>query len=266
MQNLKNEWYDAVFKRRSRRQYNAKNLSDEDITHLHEFSKELNTKIDGVKIEIINQNPDEVFKGIIGSYGKIKGAPAYAAFIGNTNDNNLQEKIGYIGESFILEATSIGVATCWVGGFFRKDMVTKHVYINENEQVLAVTPLGYSPTDYSFEEKMMSMFATGHKRKNIEELCVGGYNDNWPEWVKSALELGRLAPSAVNRQPWRFHVENNSIKVSSESANDSYQISKRLDCGIAMIHIEVGVMKHGVRGTWKFLNHPDVAVFIIDYH
>jgi len=260
----KSKWYEAVFKRHSRRQYNNINISDEDLTHLNKVSQQLNNKIDGVKIVVINQNHDEVFKGVVGSYGKIKGASAYAAFIGDMNDYNVHEKVGYIGESFILEATSLGVATCWVGGFFRKEMVSKHISINTNEQVLAVTPLGYAPTEYSFEEKLMSMFATGHKRKSIDELCVDKYNNDWPEWIKSALELGRLAPSAVNRQPWRFHVDNNSIKVSADSVKESYQISKRLDCGIAMVHIEVGAMKHGVKGRWQYLKHPDVAVFTIE--
>jgi len=85
-----------------------------------------------------------VFKGAIGSYGKIKGAPAYVAFIGKLEDPNIQEKVGYIGECLILEATSMGLATCWVGGFFRPDVVSKHITIRQNERVLAVSPLGYA--------------------------------------------------------------------------------------------------------------------------
>jgi len=70
---------------------------------------------------------------------------------------------------------------------------------------------------------------------------LNGLNREWPDWIISALEAARMAPSAVNRQPWRFSVEeDDSIKISVDSFRDPYRISKRLDCGIAMVHIEVG--------------------------
>jgi len=122
----KDKWYEAIFQRHSRRQFNGKPLIPKEIDYLSDFSQELNRNIDGFRVEIVNQSPEDVFKGAIGSYGKIKGAPAYAAFIGNQEDANIQEKVGYIGECLILEATSMGLATCWVGGFFRRALVEKH--------------------------------------------------------------------------------------------------------------------------------------------
>ncbi|MTI79690.1 MAG: nitroreductase [Firmicutes bacterium] len=254
------KWYDAIYQRRSRRQFNGRELSTDITSHLEEFSKEINEYITGVKAVLVNENPNQVFKGAIGSYGSIKGAPAYVAFVGNMEDANVQEKVGYIGEGFILEATSIGLATCWVGGFFRKEVAQKQVQINPNEQILAVSPVGYVDDKYSLEEKIMSKFAKSHNRKSLDELCVTE-EKNWPSWVQLALDAARLAPSAINRQPWRFSVEDNNIKVSADSLKDSYHISKRLDCGIAMIHIEVGANHGGVKGRWSYLEKPDVALF-----
>lgn len=257
------KWYDAVFQRRSRRQFNGKSLDSEVLTQLISFSNELNKESCGVRTKIVNHDPKDVFKGAIGSYGKIKGAPAYVAFIGNIEDSHVQEKVGYMGECFILEATSKGLATCWVGGFFRPEVVMKQISISEKEQVLAISPLGYALEQYSFEEKIMSGFASGHKRKDMEVLCLDGYKKNWPVWVKTALELGRLAPSAVNRQPWRFSVDTDAIKISVDNLKDSYHISKRLDCGIAMLHIEIGIKHEGLRGQWEYLDQSDVAIFKI---
>src|SRR5690554_6514440 len=141
---IKEEWYETIFQRRSRRQFGNKPLTLEEVTCLTDFSQELNKSLEGVRVEIVNQNPEDVFKGAIGSYGKIKDAPAYAAFVGNVKDINVQEKTGYIGECLILEATSRGLATCWVGGFFRPSVVGKQITIDKDEQVLAVTPIGYT--------------------------------------------------------------------------------------------------------------------------
>lgn len=264
MQIPEDKWYDAIFQRRSRRQFTGKPLTPEEVTYLIDFSQELNRNVGGARVEIVNQSPNTVFKGAIGSYGKIKGAPAYVAFVGNLEDPNTQEKVGYIGECLILEATSMGLATCWVGGFFKPDVVSEHITISQNERVLAVSPLGYASEQHSFEEKLMSGLASGHKRKDLEILCLDGFRKDWPEWARTALTVGRLAPSAVNRQPWRFSVETNAIKISVDSVKDSYRISKRLDCGIAMAHIEIGARYEGVRGRWDYLPQPDIAIFKVE--
>ena len=84
------------------------------------------------------------------------------------------------------------------------------------------------------------------------------------EKLAKILEAARLAPSAVNRQPWRFLVREESITLSTDDLNDSYGISKRLDCGIAMLHIEVACRVHGIAGGWRFLDPPGVATWQIE--
>ena len=77
------------------------------------------------------------------------------------------------------------------------------------------------------------------------------------------MEAARLAPSAVNRQPWRFYMEPNGITVSVDSSLVEWGISKRLDCGIAMLHIEVAALDCGVKGKWELLGAPQVARFTV---
>ena len=63
---------------------------------------------------LVTQSPSDVFKGAIGPYGKIRGAPAFIAFIGNMENRNIQEKVGYMGEGIILEAEAMNLGTCWL--------------------------------------------------------------------------------------------------------------------------------------------------------
>lgn len=264
MQIIKDHWYDAIFRRHSRRKFNGIPLALSEVMYLTDFASDLNHMVHGARAVVVNKSPDNVLKGAIGSYGKIKGAPAYVAFLGKIDDPHVQEKVGYIGECFILEATAKGLASCWVGGFFKPDEVRQHIEIRRNEQIIAVSPLGYADINYTLEEKIMSGFASGHKRKAIEKLCLDGFQTKWPDWVKEALKLAVLAPSAVNRQPWRFSVENETIKISVDSLRDTYHLSKRLDCGIAMVHIEVGAKHQGIQGAWEYLQHPEVAIFKVE--
>ncbi len=258
-------WYQAIFQRHSRRQFNNKPLPKGITNNLFKVQEELNVHLSGARIVFENQDPGAIFSGIIGSYGKIKNAPTYAVFIGDMRDPNIQEKVGYLGECFILEATALGLGTCWVGGFFRPEVVAQQVKIETYEKVLSVTPVGFVDPSYSFTEKMMSGMAGSKKRKPLNELCLTD-EQTWPVWVKSALEAARLAPSAVNRQPWRFFIENNLITVSQDSEKgiadkSKSNISKRLDCGIAMAHIEIAALKNGINGEWKYLDHPNIATF-----
>lgn len=257
------EWYHWIQLRHSRRQFNGQPLSQKDLRYVLDFIEELNNHLEGFRAVLVTENPNAVFRGAVGTYGKVKDAPAYVAFISHTSDPNVQENTGYLGECFILEATRLGLSTCWIGGFFNPDSIKSSIDLSPNERVLCVTPVGYTEKSYTFEEKLMSGFARSHKRKKLTSLCRGLPQKQWPEWVRSALEAGRLAPSSVNRQPWRFLITEKSITVSVDNSKMELGISKRLDCGIAMLHIEVGALNADVRGKWEYLQDSDVARFYI---
>lgn len=201
----------------------------------------------------------DVFKGFLGSYGKVKGAPAFIAFIGSMDDPHVQEEVGYTGEGIILEATALGLNTCWVGGFFRPENVASLIKLGNNERVLAVTPVGYAQRFESFEEKVMTGFGRNHKRLPISTLVTGFGTEILPQWEKESVEAARLAPSAVNRQPWGFNIEPDGITVFVRTSSPEFNVSKRLDCGIAMLHIEVAALNFGCKGEWQFLQTPKVA-------
>ena len=209
----------------------------------------------------MTESVKDVFKGIIGSYGKVKDAPAFIAFIGNMDSASVQEEVGYTGEGVILEATALGLNTCWVAGFFKPESVASLVEIKSNERVLAVTPIGYARRFESLEEKLMTGFGRTHRRLPVSKLLNRLGQGELPEWVRSSIQAARLAPSAVNRQPWGFDVQDDCITVYVRTGGPEFSVSKRLDCGIAMLHIEVAAMICGIRGEWQFLKIPRVARF-----
>ncbi len=255
-------WFDAILKRRSRRRFDNKPLEKEHLEQMNYVCREFHP-FQHARAILVTESSDKVFKGIIGSFGKVKNAPAFIAFIGNMESSYVQEQVGYTGEGIILEAQALGLSTCWVGGFFKKRVVQSLIEINNTEKVIAVTPVGYAVKNLAFEEKLMTGFGRTHKRKELPMMVTGMNDAKRPEWINKALDAARLAPSAVNRQPWLFHVEYDGITVLVNSTKQGYGLSKRLDCGIAMLHIEVAALSCGVSGQWQFLEHPSVARFII---
>ena len=144
--------------------------------------------------------------------------------------------------------------------------VTSFIEIGEGERVLAVTPISYPKKRHSLEERLMTGFGLTHRRRPLSGLVTGLHESAWPQWIELALEAARLAPSAVNRQPWRFNVETDSITVSVNTLRREYGLSKSLCCGIAMLHIEIAALTCGTRGNWEFLDQPQVARFTIEGH
>jgi len=256
-------WYSAIEKRRSRRQFDiARPVPPDLLIQLNSTCASFRP-FPNARAELVTESSGRIFKGVVGAFGKVKDAPAFIAFIGNMESPYIQEEVGYTGEGIILEATALGLDTCWVAGFFRPDLAAALVGIAGNEKILAVTPVGYASKSESVEEKMMTGFGRNHRRKPLNSLTSGLRKEQRHGWVKMSLEAARLAPSAVNRQPWGFHVEPDSVTVFVRTTGPEFNVSKRLDCGIAMLHIEVAAMTCGFHGEWDFLNSPQVARFTV---
>ncbi len=253
-------WYGAIRTRRSRRQFNGLPVAPDAWARLEKACADFRP-FQNARAVLVEDSPSRLFKGIVGPYGKIRGAPSFVAFVGNMNSASVQEEVGYTGEGIILEAEALQLDTCWVGGFFRHEVAASSVDIGAAERIIAVTPVGYASERPSVEERLMTGFGLTHRRKALRSMVRGLREDDWPDWVKVALYAARIAPSAVNRQPWVFNVEHDSITVSVNRPGMELSVAKRLDCGISMLHIEVAALCHGVRGTWDFLKAPQVARF-----
>jgi len=256
-------WYPAINTRRSRRNYDkGRPIGAEARNRLHEVCSGFRP-YNSVRVEFIDEPPDDIFANALGFYGNIKGAPAFLAFIGDSADPNVQEKMGYAGEAAVLEATSLGLGTCWVALTYNAKAVKSLVSLGKGEKMICVSPVGYTTEQWSFEEKAMSGFGSNHQRKPLPSMVGGLPQTSWPGWVQSAVEAARLAPSAMNRQPWGFLVEERGITIYVKDRGLEFNVARRLDCGIAMLHLELGALSHGVSGNWELLKQPQVARFSV---
>ncbi|TFG30843.1 nitroreductase [Candidatus Thorarchaeota archaeon] len=251
-------WYNSISLRHSQRKYSGE-VPDESVTSGIEKVCTEFAPFPGVRSVLVREPANDVFKGAVGQYFfKVTKAPYYIAFIGDITKANIQASVGYTGEGIILEATALGLNTCWVGGFYKREAVLKQIDLKDNEQLLAITPIGYSLDG----KDRVGNSPKKHRRKELNGLILSK-EDNIGSWIDSTLEAARLAPSAANRQPWRFSISEDSITVSSSSNREGFGVSRRLDCGIAMLHLELGALVSGFKGSWEFLDYPEIARFLI---
>lgn len=262
MNSQNEEWYNAVELRRSRRKFTGEPIQSEKINRLGELIASLNRTVDNCRVLLVESHDGSIFSGIRGGYGVIKGAPSYLAFIGKSGHSSSYEKLGYIGEAAVLEATRLELGTCWVSGTFDPAAAAKDMNLEPEELLVAVSPLGYPLDAYAFSEKMMSGLAGSRKRKALKDITAGWSLERWPEWATCAAEAARLAPSAMNRQPWIFRFEGAELVIETSNSSGGFgsRFSKRLDCGIALRHLVVGAQQSlGAAVAVKFNESPRVA-------
>jgi len=253
-------WYHAIQKRGARRHFDKNRLIEPgSITALENICSWF-TPYEGARAVFIQHPAEDIFKGIIGGVGKIKDPPAFIAFIGMLEIDSIDEKSGYTGEGVILEATTLGLDTCWVAGTYYSERAARFLDLKKNEKLFAVSPVGYAFSDKSFEEKLMSGFGAAKKRHSPCRLGVINWEE-LPEWVQKSIDAARHAPSAINRQPWGFSADKTGITIYVRTKGGDLGFSKRFDCGIAMLHIEVAALYCGIKGEWEFLRNPQVAHF-----
>ena len=223
---LEARWYDAIRTRQSVRKYAAP-PTDEQLSRLGSMARQLSWQ--GVRIVLL--------KGP-GLKSVIKGTDVYATII--ATKETPKELEGYAGEALALECASMGLGSCWLGGGFYKSVVKIAAKPKDNERISCVLAIG----------QCNELLPPRHKRKPLASTC--GKNDaeraELPAWQRSALESAALAPSAINRQPWRFIVTPGAIQVLDRGGNFGYG---PLDRGIAMLHLAVGAMRAGAQGVWR---------------
>jgi len=254
------DWLGVVARRRSRRAFDRRPADVESLERIGALCDTWRPHLDA-RVALVKQPAVDVFTGVLGSYGKVAGAPHVLVFIGNEQADFADQHVGYTGEAIVLEATLLGLATCWVGGFFSPKKVAGVVELAPGERVYAVSPLGHARANDSLSERTMAGLAGARRRKSVAELAPGIDAGGWPDWAVAAVETARLAPSAVNRQPWRFRFEGGGLIVAKDNALETPKVTKRLDVGIAMLHLELAAEAHGVAGLWTDLAGSDVARF-----
>ena len=224
---LEKDWYDAIYKRASVRSY-AGAPDKEQLARLGVLCRKLSWQ--GITVRM--------FKGP-GMKSAIKGTDVYAVVVAKKSAP--MELEGFMGQALVLEATAMGLGACWLGAFFYPDVVSRNVNLQNDEVIHCVIALG----------KVSAPPAFNPKRKELEKLC-GMSEAQLAElgaWQKDAVLAARLAPSAMNLQPWKLVADKTSVAVLE--ANVLYKKFAPLDRGICMLHAAVGAQHAGREAVWK---------------
>lgn len=266
---------DAVTWRYSVRSYEKKQPDAELIKKLMDYAAALENPF-GPKIRVQLIEKDTAANGEkLGTYGVIKGAKLYLG-VTVADKPYAMEAVGYDFEKLVLYAASLGLGTCWLGGTFNRSAFVEAMEIKEGELFPILSPLGHPAERKSITEKLMRKMVNADNRLDWGEIFFNG-DFSQPLAEDSceydfALEMLRLAPSAVNKQPWRVVVCGDKVhfyKKPMAGAEITTIDMQRIDLGIAMCHFDLAAKEQGIAGYFEIakpeINAPDELEYIASY-
>lgn len=168
---------------------------------------------------------------------------------------NASVAFGYSFEMMVLKAQSMGIGTVWIGGTMNRQAFEKAMNLGEDEIMPCVSPLGYPAGKMSVRESMMRKGVKADERLPFEELFFDGtfeipLTQETAGIFAEPLEAVRLAPSAVNKQPWRVVISDNAahfyLKRSKGFGHDARLDMQKIDIGIALCHFALTAEDNGL--------------------
>lgn len=248
---------EIIRKRYSVRTFNRRPVDAEIKNKIMEFADNISNPF-GPKVRFKWLESGAPENGKLGTYGIIRGTDLY---IGTAvpEDEHAMEALGYEMEELVLYMTGLGLGTCWLGGTFNRSAFEKAMQLKENELFTIVSPVGYAAEKKSLIEKIMRFGSKGDNRACWEELFFSG-DFSTPLTEEEAgeyglpLEMVRLAPSAVNRQPWRVLYKDGSFHFYEKHTKETEAVSEadmhRIDLGIGMCHFHKTADELGLKGCF----------------
>lgn len=216
--------YDAIFVRKSVRNYIMEEVDGKIISNLLKFTKYITMLEEQYRVSFkIIENIQGKNKAVAGFSVK---APYYLAISSEVKENHLLN-VGYVMEQIALYLTAKGIGTCFVGVSKRRlDKITVMDY-----------PIAFL---MAFGNAKGNIYRDYKKARRISEEQLCTFKADVSKDIHLLIKAGRLAPSSVNNQPWRFIVYDNRIHVfcrKDRKLTNLVPCSKDIDIGFMLANM-----------------------------
>lgn len=217
--------YKAIFNRKSIRKYNMEPLDPDVLSRISDFIQGLQPMKGEKEIEATILLSEHVKAGLQAS------APHYVCISADRTQENLLN-IGFMFEQLCLYLFSLGLGSCWQG----IPKPTAEIKKTSKYEFIILIAFG-KPKDALPRQGTIK-----HSRKAINEITDIKVLD-------SLIESARLAPSAINNQPWYFTGDANMVHVHCKGQGiikkllvEKYNM---IDIGITLSHLWLAVRNEG---------------------
>lgn len=245
------KYMEKIEKRCSIREFLNREIEQEKLDEIHDYFRQIYRLIPDIPVglRIAAGDTGSRMESHAGYMGKCFMAPAYLILLSQAADHYLINA-GFIAEDLCLKLTEMGLDHCWLT-VHSSDSVKEAAQIEAAEEVAAVIAFGYGKKertkkrlDIFSPSKVNMVHRKGHMAPKIaqEDLV---YQDKWGRRVRwedhnidplldQSLYAASLAPSFLNRQPYRYILRGRQVILCGRQEEMTSYNDTLLDLGATM--------------------------------
>ncbi|HIT86243.1 MAG TPA: nitroreductase family protein [Candidatus Coprocola pullicola] len=264
------DYQNLILTTKSVREYKKEAVDTKKLKAIKDYAQECTKISDSISIDVRILSNSEAYlalDGVAGYQGNMLDAPHYILLLSDKAERYI-ENAGYIGEGMILKATELGVASCWIT-FQDSKTVKEKLNIVSDKEVVALIALGY---DANAPKKGASVSLNPAYKLDLDEMV---YIDKWgngadaavleERGVLEAFAFAKLAPSTLNRQPWRFLMVGGKVILAVRKDENTNTYEEKIDAGVIMFFFEAIVGSTLFNLTWKLETPADAPEIPEDF-
>lgn len=251
------DYKNLIHKIKSVRDYKETKVSEDilyEIKHSYEKGKKL---VHDIEIEVFIKNKEEIYEqleGIAGYKENMIEAPHYIVILSEEKKDYI-ENTGYIGQGLMLKALELGVNTCWIT-FNDGNEIMEKLVMDSEKKLTALIALGYddnktkavNETNLDYNPSKANVVIAEDNvstRIDVSQLVFikewgkcADTDDLSSRGLLDAFNYARLAPSTLNRQPWRFILDDGVVVLAIRKDDNVNKYENKIDTGIVMLYFE----------------------------
>lgn len=266
-------YYQLSTKRKSTRDFKEKTVPESTINELKEYFKSCKRLIPEIDVELTIIDPKTAprMDGCAGYEDFLIEAPHYI-LLTSAKAEHYMLNAGYIGEDLVLKLTDLGISTCWIT-ISDTDKLKERLRLDDDKTPVALIAFGYENALSNI--KRLDIVNNSNvilkKRSNYEapklyvedaiyseDMGIKSENSTLDHYTDlyQALVAACCAPSFLNRQPYRFIINDGIFMLLSLEDYQTNENDYYLNLGILMLNF-YGVLseRSGIYGKWN-LNIP----------
>lgn len=267
------DYKNLIINSKSVRSFKEKEVEQRYFDEIKRYIETSKVLVPGIETELNFFDKEEVFdkiEGLAGYNGFLIDAPHYMFLLSDKDDNYI-ENAGYIAENARLKAGEFKIDSCWIT-FKDGKKIIDNVGINTDKELVALVAFGYAEEaskkmlkatktgeNYSQSEMEKALSEPASDRKAIEEIV---FMNKWGESADieeletrallDAFSYARLAPSALNIQPWRFIVDGGKVVLAVDKDALESEYEGKIASGIVMLYFGLIVDTTLMDSKWIF--------------
>ncbi len=232
--------YEAIFQRSSVRKFQMKPIDAKTMEQLNHYMQSVSVLHPEASYRIAVVETDRETQMPV--KGRFRVEAPYYLVLSAKDHPYAAKNAGFVMEQIVLYLVTKGIATCYLGD-------VKMTRPSEYYQTMIVVAFG---------RPVSTLYPVRSKRKPLADLVH--YKEGTTPQIRKILEAGRVAPSALNMQPWRFVVYAKRVHLFMKEGPKflgRWREMQEIAMGIVMVHMALAAEEQWL--NWRLQPIADMA-------